>query len=94
MGRFTPSPDTGRLYNMGLILVGMGVLAYIMTSLARVVVEGEIREVLGRRSLVKNIQKLKNHYIICGFGRIGEIIARQLRTGASPWSSWKISPRT
>ncbi len=74
-----PLSPAGRLYNMGLILVGMGTLAYIITSLARVVVEGEIREVLGRRSLVKQIHKLKNHYIICGFGRIGEIIARLLR---------------
>ncbi|MGA8141256.1 MAG: potassium channel family protein, partial [Desulfobaccales bacterium] len=42
-----PLSPAGRLYNIGLILVGMGVLAYIITSLARVVVEGEIREVLG-----------------------------------------------
>jgi len=83
-GEVHPLSPTGRLYNMGLILVGMGVLAYIITSLARVVVEGEIREVLGRRSLVKNIQKLKNHYIICGFGRIGEIIARQLQDRGVP----------
>ncbi|MGA8570976.1 MAG: potassium channel family protein [Desulfobaccales bacterium] len=74
-----PLSHAGRLYNMGLILAGMGFMFYIITSLARVVVEGEIREVLGRRSLVKQIHKLKNHYIICGFGRIGEIIARLLR---------------
>ena len=79
-----PLSPAGRLYNMGLILVGMGTLAYIITSLARVVVEGEIREVLGRRSLVKQIHKLKNHYIICGFGRIGEIIARQLQGRGVP----------
>ncbi|MGP8049628.1 MAG: potassium channel family protein [Desulfobaccales bacterium] len=83
-GEVHPLSRTGKIYNMGLILVGMGVLAYIITSLARVVVEGEIREVLGRRSLVKHIQKLKNHYIICGFGRIGEIIARQLRDRGVP----------
>ena len=79
-----PLSPAGRLYNIGLILVGMGVLAYIITSLARVVVEGEIREVLGRRSLVKQIDKLKNHYIICGFGRIGEVIARLLRDRGVP----------
>jgi voltage-gated potassium channel len=42
-------------------------------------VEGEIREALGKRKLLKRIKKLSGHYIICGFGRIGEIIARQLR---------------
>jgi voltage-gated potassium channel len=34
---------------------------------------------LGKRKLIKHIKRLKNHYIICGFGRIGEIIARQLK---------------
>lgn len=83
-GEVHPLTHFGRLYNMGLILTGMGVLAYIITSLARVAVEGEIREVLEKRTLVKHIQKLKNHYIICGFGRIGEIIARQLKDRGIP----------
>ena len=69
----------GRLYNMALILTGMGVMLYIVSSLARVVIEGEIQTVLGRRKLIKHIRRLKNHYIICGFGRIGELIASQLK---------------
>jgi voltage-gated potassium channel len=44
-----------------------------------VVVEGEIAAALGKRKLLKRIKKLSGHYIICGFGRIGEIIARQLQ---------------
>jgi voltage-gated potassium channel len=52
---------------------------YILGSLARVVIEGELHAVLGRRKLIKHIKRLKNHYILCGFGRIGEIIARQLK---------------
>jgi len=52
---------------------------YIVGSLARVVIEGELQAVLGRRKLIKHIKRLKNHYIICGFGRIGEIIAQQLK---------------
>ncbi len=83
-GEIHPLSKVGRVYNMALILTGMGVLAYIITFLARVVVEGEIKEVLGKRSLLKNIQRLKNHYIICGFGRIGEIIARQLQERGVP----------
>ena len=74
----------GRVYTMGLLLAGMGVLLYIVTSLARVVVEGEIKAALGRRKLVKLIKGLKDHYIICGFGRIGEIIARQLKERGIP----------
>jgi voltage-gated potassium channel len=77
-GEVHPLSRVGRIYNMLLILTGMGVLLYIVGSLARVVIEGELQAILGRHKLTKHIAKLKNHYIICGFGRIGEIIARHL----------------
>jgi voltage-gated potassium channel len=77
-GEPRPLSPLGRAYNMVLILTGMGVLFYIVTSLARLVVEGEVRAALGKRKLATKIKKLQGHYIICGFGRIGEIIARSL----------------
>jgi voltage-gated potassium channel len=83
-GEVHPLSHLGRLYNMVLILAGMGVLFYIVGSLARAVVEGEVRRALGKRKLLTRIRKLKNHYIICGFGRIGEIIARQLKERGIP----------
>jgi voltage-gated potassium channel len=83
-GETHPLSPLGRAYNMLLILAGMGVLFYIITSLARVVVEGEIAAALGKRKLLKRIKKLSGHYIICGFGRIGEIIARQLKQRGVP----------
>jgi voltage-gated potassium channel len=79
-----PLSRAGQVYTMVLILTGVGVLLYIVTSLARVVVEGEIHEALGRRKLLKQVKSLRNHYIICGFGRIGEIIARQLKQAGVP----------
>jgi voltage-gated potassium channel len=79
-GEIHPLDRLGRLYNMVLILAGMGVLFYIVGSLARVLIEGELQTVLGRRKLIKDIKRLKNHYIICGFGRIGEIITRHLKS--------------
>jgi voltage-gated potassium channel len=83
-GEVHPLSRIGRIYNMFLILTGMGAMLYIVGSLARVLIEGEIREALGKRKLVTKIKKLKDHYIICGFGRIGEIIARQLRDRGIP----------
>lgn len=83
-GEIHPLTKIGRLYNMVLILSGMGVMLYIVGSLARVVIEGEIRSALGKRKLIRHIRRLKNHYIICGFGRIGEIIARQLKERGFP----------
>jgi voltage-gated potassium channel len=78
-GETHPLDRIGRIYNMVLILTGMGVMFYIVGSLARVVIEGELHAVFGRRKLIKHIKRLKHHYILCGFGRIGEIIARQLK---------------
>jgi voltage-gated potassium channel len=75
-----PLDEAGRIYNMLLILAGMGVLFYILGSLARVLVEGELHAVMGKRRLIKHIKKLKNHYILCGYGRIGEVIARHLKS--------------
>ncbi len=83
-GEVHPLGRAGKIYNMGLILAGMGVMLYIVGSLARVLIEGEIREVLGKRKLLTRIKKLHDHYIICGFGRIGEIIARQLQERGIP----------
>ncbi len=83
-GEVHPLSPLGKAYNMVLILAGMGVLFYIVTALARVVVEGEIAAALGKRKLLKEIKKLSGHYIICGFGRIGETIARQLKQRGVP----------
>jgi voltage-gated potassium channel len=83
-GEIHPLSHTGRIYNILLILAGMGVMLYIVSSLARVVVEGEIRQALGKRKLLTRIKRLKGHYIICGYGRIGEIIARQLKERGIP----------
>src|SRR4030042_2020563 len=83
-GEVHPLSKVGRAYTLVLLLAGMGVMLYIVTSLARVVVEGEIRQALGKRKLLTRIKRLKGHYIICGFGRIGEIIARQLKEKGIP----------
>jgi voltage-gated potassium channel len=80
-----PLTKIGRIYSMTLMLFGIGILFYIITGLAKIIVEGEIRAALGKRKLQRHIQKLHQHYIICGFGRIGEIIARQLKQRHIPF---------
>ncbi len=54
-----------------LIIFGAGFIAYAIGSLIRFTVEGELRSILGRKKLEKQINKLSDHYIICGYGRIG-----------------------
>jgi voltage-gated potassium channel len=76
--------QAGRAYTMALILAGVGVMLYIVGALARVVVEGEIQEALGKRKIRRRVKKLQDHYIICGYGRLGKIIARQLSNAGIP----------
>lgn len=70
--------NKGRTFTIILILFGVGAMFYAMGVAARVIFEGEIREILGRKKLNKKIEKIENHYIICGYGRMGKIICREM----------------
>jgi voltage-gated potassium channel len=60
-------------------------MLYALGVGARVLIEGELREILGRRQLNKKIEHLKNHYIICGYGRMGKIICKELLQNKAPF---------
>ncbi len=77
-GEVSPLSQSGRVFTMVLIFTGVGTVFYILTSLTQMVVEGKIRQIMGRRSLQRQIRHLKNHYIICGYGRIGALVADML----------------
>jgi voltage-gated potassium channel len=73
-----PLSQVGRIITIIVIVSGISVLTFTLGQVARIFVEGELRRILGRRKLEKQISKLNDHYIICGFGRIGSIISREL----------------
>lgn len=73
-----PLSDLGRLITVFIIVSGICVLTYTLGQVARVFIEGELQILLGRKKLQKMILKLRDHYIICGYGRIGSTIAREL----------------
>jgi voltage-gated potassium channel len=74
----------GRIFTILLILFGVSIIAYIVGLVAEALVESEIRSIFGRRKLSKRVRSLKNHYIICGYGRIGRIICKELRCTSIP----------
>jgi voltage-gated potassium channel len=57
----------------------VGYFLYIAGVLIQSIVEGEIQSILGRKRLDKKISKLKNHYIICGYGRIGRVLCQLIK---------------
>ena len=70
--------DMGRAFTMFLIVMGVGYFMYVVGLIVQFLVEDRIRVILGRRKLDIQIAKLKDHYIICGYGRIGRVLVNYL----------------
>ncbi len=71
--------QAGRVFTIFLVFFGVAFFLYVAGSLVQFMVEGSIREIVGRRTLNKKIEQLKNHYIICGYGRIGQVLYGHLQ---------------
>ncbi|MFQ5442214.1 MAG: potassium channel family protein [Thermodesulfobacteriota bacterium] len=80
-----PITPSGKVFVIGLIMLGVGTFFYIITSLAEFVVSGQFGGALGRKRMKKAIDSLKNHYIICGFGRVGQQVAMELKREGVPF---------
>ena len=68
----------GRLFTIFVIFSGVGFTLYVAAAVVQFMVEGRIRVIMGRRRLDRKINRIKNHYIICGYGRIGRVLCRDL----------------
>ena len=73
-----PLSPQGRIVTMIIISFGITLGAYTIGMIIRIFIEGELQKSFGRRNMESKISKLKDHYIVCGFGRIGELICREL----------------
>lgn len=80
-----PLSVNGRLFTIFLALVGVGTVFYVLGIWARFVLEGELRKGIGRRRMEKKIDTLKDHFIVCGYGRMGKIVCRELRVLGKPY---------
>lgn len=70
---------SGRIFTIILAITGVGTVLYTLGIGAQFVLEGEIQQIFGRKRLGKKLEALKDHYIICGYGRMGRIIAYELK---------------
>jgi voltage-gated potassium channel len=71
--------DIGRLFTIFLVVIGVGFTFYVMAAVVQFMVEGRVRIIMGRRRLDKKINRIKNHYIVCGYGRIGRVLCGNLQ---------------
>ncbi len=72
-----PLSDSGRLFTILIIILGVGSLFYTFGVIMEFIIEGHFRQAIGRRIMDRKISTLRNHCIICGFGRVGSRIASE-----------------
>ncbi len=82
----------GRVFTMLIAFTGIGVLAYIMSSLTAFIVEGELSRAFRRRRMENLAQTLKDHYIVCGIGLVGSNIVKELQITKRPYIVIDIAP--
>ncbi|MEX0682920.1 MAG: potassium channel protein [Dehalococcoidia bacterium] len=68
---------SGRIFTMALAISGVGAIFYALISVFQFVLEGELGNILGSQRMKRQISRLEDHYILCGFGRVGTEIARE-----------------
>jgi voltage-gated potassium channel len=80
-----PLSAQGKIFTIGLITLGVGTVSFTIFTIGGIVVEGQVRKILGRRHLERQIKALNNHYIVCGFGRMGRVLVQQLAREEVPF---------
>src|SRR4051794_22079032 len=82
-----PAPQTtaAEVVKVGLIILGVGTLFYALVTVAEFFVAGHLGQILAERRTQKEINSLSGHYIICGFGRVGRQVARDLRAAGAAY---------
>jgi voltage-gated potassium channel len=74
-----PLSSAGRIFSIFLMVGGIGVIFYILTSAVRTVIEEEYLEnLVQRRRMKTQLSRLSEHYILCGYGRVGTEVTRAL----------------
>jgi len=83
----SPAPTSagGRVLTVVLLVAGVGAALYTFTLLVTVIVEGGLPRRIEQRRRTRMLENLHDHFIVCGYGRIGRIVARQLLRQSVPF---------
>lgn len=73
-----PLSTAGKIFTIVLIVLGVGTALYTLGVIIETLIEGQLPEVFGRRRMERRISGLKDHVVVCGWGRVGKAIARDL----------------
>jgi voltage-gated potassium channel len=84
-GDIVPIHPAGRLFTIFLVFSGVGYVMYLFSKITEAMVEGGLQKIVERRKMHKKIAKMRDHYIVCGFGRIGKEISLILQENSRPF---------
>ncbi len=89
-----PLGTAGRTFTMVLLTGGLGIVFYGASLVARDIIEGELQRSFGRRRVQRHVDRMENHFIVCGFGRMGRIVCRELAAKPAPFVVVERDPET
>ena len=84
-GDLAPKTAAGRWFTIGMIIIGVGLAFYTLTLAVSLVIEGHLKDLLGRRGMEKRIANLNQHIIVCGAGRVGSNAIARLQQDKTPF---------
>ena len=70
---------SGEIFTMVIIIGGLASVVYVTTSIVELLIEGRLMDMMGRRKVLRELQDITGHYIVCGYGRVGRQIARECK---------------
>lgn len=74
----------GRLFSIVYIVLGVAVVSITISSLAAALVAGRVRDALGRIRMERRIQEVRDHIVLCGYGRFGQITGAEIASAGVP----------
>ncbi len=80
-----PLSHAGRIFNSFVILFGVSAVFFALGAMTQTIIELELQDGYRKRKAKRMIHSLKNHYIICGFGRVGRNAAYELQRAKAPF---------
>lgn len=70
----------GRIFTIFLVFGGVGFALYVAGAVVQFMVEGRMRIIMGRRRLDRQLDRMRDHYVVCGYGRIGRVLCKMIRS--------------
>ncbi|MEO0192963.1 MAG: potassium channel family protein, partial [candidate division WOR-3 bacterium] len=75
-----PISEAGKIFTIILVIIGVSFVAYSASQFVSFIVEGRLNEFFSKRRMKKLLSELRDHFIVCGYGRMGALVANNLRS--------------